>query len=464
MSKILRGSFELMKQLNVSAVLKIIKDNGSLSRAEIAKLTGLTPASVTNITKFLIEDNFLIESKIGESSGGRPPIILEFNPDARYVVGVGIGVGVIDVVITNLSASIIIKRSMRIEEERYDYDLVLKKLVNLINEVVKSSKIDKEKILGVGVALHGIVNAKTGISIHALYYGWKNRDIKEKLEEALDLTVYVDNDVRAMSLGESWFGATKDIANFVTLNISNGIGAGIIINNMPYYGVDFSAGEIEEKILGVGVALHGIVNAKTGISIHALYYGWKNRDIKEKLEEALDLTVYVDNDVRAMSLGESWFGATKDIANFVTLNISNGIGAGIIINNMPYYGVDFSAGEIGHIVVEADGDKCNCGNYGCLETVASNNNITRKAIKLIKQGVNSSLSKAIDDINDLSIEDICKAANDGDELSITILKEAARYIGIAITNLINILNPTAIVVVGEIFENTTHTIETLSEI
>ncbi|WP_297712700.1 ROK family transcriptional regulator [Clostridium sp.] len=362
MSKILRGSFELMKQLNVSAVLKIIKDNGSLSRAEIAKLTGLTPASVTNITKFLIEDNFLIESKIGESSGGRPPIILEFNPDARYVVGVGIGVGVIDVVITNLSASIIIKRSMRIEEERYDYDLVLKKLVNLINEVVKSSKIDKE------------------------------------------------------------------------------------------------------KILGVGVALHGIVNAKTGISIHALYYGWKNRDIKEKLEEALDLTVYVDNDVRAMSLGESWFGATKDIANFVTLNISNGIGAGIIINNMPYYGVDFSAGEIGHIVVEADGDKCNCGNYGCLETVASNNNITRKAIKLIKQGVNSSLSKAIDDINDLSIEDICKAANDGDELSITILKEAARYIGIAITNLINILNPTAIVVVGEIFENTTHTIETLSEI
>lgn len=362
MNKILKGSFELMKQLNVSAVLKVIKDNGSLSRAEIAKLTGLTPASVTNITKLLIEDDFLIESKIGESSGGRPPIILELNPNARYVVGVGIGVGVVDVVITNLSANIIIKRSMIIEEERYDYDLVFKKLVNLINEVIQFSKIDKD------------------------------------------------------------------------------------------------------KVLGVGVALHGIVNARTGISIHSLYYGWKNKYIKEKLEEELGLTVYVDNDVRAMALGESWFGATKDIANFVTLNISNGIGAGIIINNTPYYGVDFSAGEIGHVVVEADGDKCNCGNYGCLETVASNNNITRKAIKLIKQGVNSSLSKDIDDINNLSIEDICKAANNGDELSITILKEAARYIGIAITNLINILNPTAIVVVGEIFENTTHTVETLSEI
>ena len=362
MSKVLKGSFELMKQLNVSAVLKVIKDNGSLSRAEIAKLTGLTPASVTNITKFLIEDKFLIESKVGESSGGRPPIILELNADARYVIGVGIGVGVIDVVITNLSANIIIKKSIIIEDERYDYDLVFKKLVNLINEVVESSQID------------------------------------------------------------------------------------------------------QEKILGVGVALHGIVNPRTGVSIHALYYGWKNKNIKEKLEQELGLTVCVDNYVRAMALGESWFGATKDIANFVTLNISNGIGAGIIINNTPYYGVDFSAGEIGHIVVEADGDKCNCGKYGCLETVASNNNITRKAIKLIKQGVNSSLSRDVNDINNLSIEDICKAAKEGDELSITILKEAARYIGVAITNLINILNPTAIVVVGEIFENTTYTIETLNEI
>lgn len=362
MSEVLKGSFELMKQLNVSAVLRVIRDNGSLSRAEIAKLTGLTPASVTNITKILIEDKFLIESKIGESSGGRPPIILELNPDARYVIGIGIGVGVIDVVITNLSAKIISKKSMIIGDERYDYNLVFAELVNLINEVIELSNIERK------------------------------------------------------------------------------------------------------NILGAGVALHGIVNAKSGESIHSLYYGWKNINIKKRLEDELQLAIYVDNDVRAMALGESLFGATKDISNFVTLNISNGIGAGIIINNTPYYGVDFSAGEIGHIAVELDGDKCNCGNYGCLETVASNNNITKKAIKLIKQGVSSSLIKDIDNINNLTIEDICNAAKNGDEMSIIVLKEAARYIGIAITNLINILNPTAIVVVGEIFENTTYAIDTLSEI
>ena len=362
MSKVLKGSFELMKQLNVSAVLKVIRDNGSLSRADVAKITGLTPASVTNITKMLIEDEYLVECKVGQSSGGRPPIMLELNPNARYVIGISIGVGMIDVVITNLSAEIILKKSIEINEERYDYDFVFKELVKLINEVIECSKIEKE------------------------------------------------------------------------------------------------------KILGAGVALHGIVNARTGMSIYSPYYGWKEINIKEALENELNLGVYVDNDVRAMALGESWFGITKDISNFVTLNISNGIGAGIIINNKPYYGVDFSAGEIGHIVVEGDGDKCNCGNYGCLETVASNNNITKKAIKLIKQGTNSVLKELKADINQLTIEDISEAAKLEDELAISIIKEAARYIGIAITNLINILNPTSIVVVGEIFENTFYAIETLNEI
>ena len=362
MNKVVRGSFELMKQLNVSAVLKVIRDNGSLSRADVAKITGLTPASVTNITKMLIEDEYLVECKVGQSSGGRPPIMLELNPNARYVIGISIGVGMIDVVITNLSAEIILKKSIEINEERYDYDFVFKELVKLINEVIECSKIEKE------------------------------------------------------------------------------------------------------KILGAGVALHGIVNARTGMSIYSPYYGWKEINIKEALENELNLGVYVDNDVRAMALGESWFGITKDISNFVTMNISNGIGAGIIINNKPYYGVDFSAGEIGHIVVEGDGDKCNCGNYGFLETVASNNKITKKAIKLIIQGTNSVLKELKADINQLTIEDISEAAKLEDELAISIIKEAARYIGIAITNLINILNPTSIVVVGEIFENTFYAIETLNEI
>lgn len=354
MSKIVKGSFELMKQLNIAAILDVVRENGRLSRADIAKLTGLTPASVTNITKFLMDSGYLIEKGIGESNGGRPPIILELDMNSRYIIAISIGVGKIDVAITNLAAEIIINQSIVVNDENLNKEYIFVELVKLINKVISLSEINKDKILGIGVAMHGVVNAVSGLSEYAPYYKWTKVNIKEELEGKL---------------------------------------------------------------------------------------GYK---------------VFVDNDVRAMALGESRFGVTKGIGNFITINVSNGVGAGIIIENKPYYGVDYSAGEIGHIVVDVDGDKCNCGNYGCLETVAANNNIVKNIIKLIKRGESTSLIEIRDDIEKIELRDVCIEAVKGDELSIFILKETAKYIGIAVANLVSILNPTEIVLVGEIFEYSNH--------
>ena len=362
MSKVVKGSFELMKKLNFEAILKVIKNNGSLSRADIAKLTGLTPASVTNITKILIESDYLIERGIGESSGGRPPIILEINIKARYIIGVSIGVGSIDVVLTDLGADIVTKKTIYIDENNINEEYVFTHLINLINEVIEISEIDRK------------------------------------------------------------------------------------------------------KIVGIGVAMHGVVNPMLGISQYAPYYNWENVNIKSILEEKFEYPVFLDNDVRAIALGESLFGAAKRIDNFVAINISNGIGAGIIIDNKPYYGVDYSAGEIGHMVVEQDGALCNCGNYGCLESVASNKSVERKVIRSIKQGVSTLLTNEVEDIEKISVRDISIAASKGDELSISVLKETARYIGVGISGLVNILNPKLIVLVGDIFEQDKIMIETLSEV
>lgn len=361
MNKVVKGSFELMKKLNVEAILKVIKEYGRLSRADIAKLTGLTPASVTNITKILIESDYLIERGIGESSGGRPPILLEINIKARYVIGVSIGVGNIEVALTDLGANILLKKSLYIDERNIDKENVFIHLINLINEVLEISEVDRRKIAGIGVAMHGIVN----------------------------------------------------------------------------------------PILG--------------ISQYAPYYKWKNINIKSILEEKFDYPVFVDNDVRAIALGESLFGVAKGIENFIEINISNGIGAGIIIDNKPYYGMDYSAGEIGHIVVEQDGALCKCGNYGCLESVASNKSIERRVIRSIKQGISSSLVDDIEDIEKITIKDILIAALKGDELSNVVLKEASRYIGVGISSLVTILNPKLIVMVGDIFDENKIMIETLSE-
>ena len=153
----IKGSFELMKQLNISVVLKAVMGNGALSRADIAKITGLTPASITNITKELMEKGYLVQSRIGESSGGRPPIILELNPNARYIIGVSIGVGKIEVVISNIIAKILIKKSVDLENQDRNKDNVLSIIVNVVNEIIDESGIHKEKIIGVGIVLTTLV-------------------------------------------------------------------------------------------------------------------------------------------------------------------------------------------------------------------------------------------------------------------------------------------------------------------
>ena len=187
----IKGSFELMKQLNISVVLKAVIGNGALSRADIAKITGLTPATITNITKELMERGYLVQSRIGESSGGRPPIILELDPNARYIIGVSIGVGKIEVVISNIIAEILIKKSVDLENQDRNKDNVLSIIVNLVNEIIDESGIHKEKIIGVGIAMHGIVNSYTGISEYSPYYGWRNIDIKKELSEKIE---YAFND------------------------------------------------------------------------------------------------------------------------------------------------------------------------------------------------------------------------------------------------------------------------------
>lgn len=349
MGTMLKGSFSMMKQLNLSIVLQIIRKNKSISRADIASISGLTPASVTNITRDLMKINFIKEAGFGESKGGRPPVMLELNPDAGYIIGINLGPGVIEGIITNLNAKILNEKSLIIKDIKKGN--VIEKLYKVIEDMIESSEIKKNKIIGIGMAVHGVVNSKTGISEFAPYYHWKKVPIKKLVEDKFGYPVAIDNDVRAMALGESWFGISKNISNFVTINISNGIGSGIMIGN--------------------------------------------------KL----------------------------------------------------YNGVDFSAGEIGHLVVDADGPKCSCGNYGCLESVASNISIVKKAKKLLKQGAKTSLIDFSNgDLEAINIKVICEAANKGDKISISILDEVGRYIGIAISNIVNILNPKQVVIVGDLME------------
>ena len=198
----------------------------------------------------------------------------------------------------------------------------------------------------------------------------------------------------------------------------------------------------KERLLGVGISVPGIVDSKSHRGRAGPNIGWEDADPAGMLEKALELPVCIENEAM-LQPSENWIGSCQTASNFVCLNIKSGIGAGIFTSGGPYRN-ERQCRRSGAYRSGRRRTRCGCGNYGCLETLASTGSIIEKAKKIIRQGVASSLREK-DDIDEITLEDITNAARTGDAASANILEEATRYIGIALSNLINMLNPSRIV-------------------
>ncbi|QGH36793.1 ROK family protein [Gracilibacillus salitolerans] len=208
----------------------------------------------------------------------------------------------------------------------------------------------------------------------------------------------------------------------------------------------------KSEILGVGVGMHGIVDFKRGVAIYPPHLDWENVPIKEKLEEQTGLPVLVDNDCNALTLAESWFGKAQEENSFIVVNVDYGIGAGIMIDRKIFHGIDFGAGQIGHTIVNDDGPLCSCGNYGCLEALASENSIVEQVKKKIKKGFPSIINDEKKILDKMTITDVYDAVAKDDTLVINVVEEAARYVGIAVSTLVNIINPEKIILTGSLVQ------------
>ena len=205
----------------------------------------------------------------------------------------------------------------------------------------------------------------------------------------------------------------------------------------------------QENILGIGIGVHGLVDKEKGISIFAPNFGWENVELQNIVEEKFDLRTYIDNDVRVMALGEYWFGHGRGVDNLLCVNAGYGVGSGIILSGEVYRGHKSLAGEIGHTTVEEDGPLCNCGDYGCLETLASGPAIAREVRKYIKRGFDSNINNMVGrELDKITGKIVGEAAKKGDELSRQILKQAGNYLGIGISNLVNVLDPEIVLIGG----------------
>lgn len=326
------GSFSLMKNINMALVLKIIRENENISRAHVAKISGLTPATVTNLTYELIAMNLVEEAERGVSRGGRKPVMLRMRKDVFAVAGVYIGSKVIQIVLADLDANVL----------------------------------KKEQI----TRLHGLTQ-----------------------EDALARVV------------------------------------GIIKKLM---------GETDLKVIGIGVGFHGLVKRGEGIAVFAPNLGWENVRVQDILESEFHIPVVVDNDVRAMTVGERYVGMAKNNEDFILLYVGSGIGGSIVMNNNLYAGATGVAGEFGHTTVLPDGPLCTCGNRGCLQALASEGAIIERYRVLSENDAQ------------VDFEYVLQKALAGDRSAVKAISDSAHYIGIAVANLINIFNPSMVIISGNI--------------
>ena len=206
-----------------------------------------------------------------------------------------------------------------------------------------------------------------------------------------------------------------------------------------------------EPILGVGMAVAGLINRRTQMVEVAPKFGWKDVDPVAVLSKRIDLPIIADYVVRVMTLGEKWYGRGAEFDDFICVSLSHGIGAGMVIDGNIFYGAKGMCGELGHIVVDRDSKVlCKCGNRGCLSALASGYGIAMSAQRAIENGEQSKLISRYceGDFPVVSAEIVAIAAKQGDPLAERIFREAAEYIGVGLVNLLHLFNPQAIFLGG----------------
>ncbi len=208
-----------------------------------------------------------------------------------------------------------------------------------------------------------------------------------------------------------------------------------------------------KQIKAVGIGAPGTVDAETGRILFAPNLRWEDVALKKILEKQLGVPVFVENDCNAAMLGIYETELSAKPRQVVGIFLGTGIGGGIILDGKLYSGHSGTAGEIGHMVIEVGGPKCSCGSRGCFEALASRTAIFRRLSEAVADGKKTMLTESLGpDLKDLRSGDLRKAIKKGDKLVEQIIEEAAEYTGIAVANIINIMNPQVVVLGGGVID------------
>jgi glucokinase len=202
----------------------------------------------------------------------------------------------------------------------------------------------------------------------------------------------------------------------------------------------------KKNVLGVGIGSPGPLDMKNGVVVVAPNLpGWVNIPLRSMIEKRTGLPCTLENDANAAGLAEQWVGAGKGSDSVVIFTLGTGIGGGIVLNGKVWHGFSDVAGEIGHMSIHPDSPDCNCGSKGCIEAYASATAMVRRMRETIAKGVKTSLAEKKDS---LTSKDIYEAALAGDEAACENMRMTGFYLGVAIVNILHVLNPEVVVMSG----------------
>lgn len=208
-----------------------------------------------------------------------------------------------------------------------------------------------------------------------------------------------------------------------------------------------------KQIIGIGIGAPGAVDGEAGNIIFAPNLQWSDVPLKKQLEKQLELPVFVENDCNIAALGVYHVELKSKPRHMLGIFVGTGIGGGLIINGELFSGFGHTAGEVGHMIINMDGPKCGCGNKGCYEALASRTAMFNRIKAAVKDGQKTLLTEMLgDDLADMRSGDLRKAVRKGDKFVTKVIEEAAEYSGIAVANLVNILNPEVVVLGGGVIE------------
>jgi predicted NBD/HSP70 family sugar kinase len=313
---------------STNEVLRAIATNGPLSRAQLARDLGLSGPTLTMATRYLFERGLIAEIKRSPSTGGRPATLLGLVANAGQVLGVKLADNHAVGVCANLQSEILWNFEEPFSSRGED----------AINELIALLKKNTKKIKG--------------------------------------------------------------------------------------------------QLLGIGIGIPGVVSPTHSGIANSTMLGWNDINVGQRISEALNTPVLIENDVNTLAITESLYGHGRDVSNFITITLGRGIGMGIVINGELYAG-SYGAGEFGHVNVVNGGDKCECGKFGCLETIASSPAIHKAAVAAgyISEGT--------------TMPQLWELARSNKKMAHDLFKEPSKLLGVALANVINVFGPELIFISGE---------------